>query len=212
MKRLARRRRDERGIAALEFAMVALFLFGLTAAAFDLGMAWRSGLTMNEAVRTGARVGAGQARSSGADLHALTGLRASLVASGKIADVDRVIIFRATNSDGEPPASCLVASPSSGGSCVILSGTQLENVGPGNFNYVPPPNPTDQPTGTGCMISGYMQRTTSWCPTQRNNSITSNGQYIGYHIVYKHQYLFQLLGQEQVISRTAVMRLEPEPI
>ena len=52
-----RRSGSERGIALLELSLVMMMLFTFTAAIYDYGQAWRSGLMVNEAARAATRVG-----------------------------------------------------------------------------------------------------------------------------------------------------------
>ena len=114
----ARSGRAERGVTVVEFSFVMVILLTIVAGTVDYGRGWQSGLAITEAVRTGARVGSGQASLQSADYNALTGIRASLVASDKIDNVELVVIFRSTTANGTVPTSCTTASPS--GTCVKL--------------------------------------------------------------------------------------------
>src|SRR6478752_6284294 len=100
--------RGERGASLVEFSFVAMFLLVLIAGTFDYGFAWRAGLTGNEAARSGARVGSSQSLSKGADYYALNSVRATLIASGAINQVEKVVIFKSTTANGRVPASCLL--------------------------------------------------------------------------------------------------------
>lgn len=198
----------------VEFAFVAIFLFTLIAATFDFGLAWRSGLAVTEATRAGARTASGLSKNPTADFNALTGVRASLTSSGNIDNLELVVIYRAATSDGAVPSSC--TSPPYSGTCIVLTGEQLRDLDAGDFSMVVPVDPADSPTGTGCIISNYTHRTTSWCPntsaSSRNNSITANGHYLGVYVRYRHDYLFPVMGESRTIERSTVMRLEPPPL
>lgn len=193
--------RNERGVAIVEFAMVALFMFTLAAATFDFGFAWRSGLAVNEAARAGARVGSGVGKGPGADFELLTGVKGSLQGAGMVDDVELVVIFRSQTANGKVPASC--TAPPYGGPCNVLTGDQLDDLDRANFDY---DSTTTPPTGSGCMTSGFTNW--SWCSTSRNNSQAS-ADYIGIYVRYAHDYMFPIMGEEKKIERTAVMRLEP---
>lgn len=200
---------SERGAVLVEFAFIAMILVVMIAGVFDYGFAWRSGLAVNEAARTGARVGSGQATSAGADYFALNGVRASLMSSGQMGDLRKVVIYKADGADGKVPASCLHASPS--GTCNVLTPTQLQNLTVSSFNLTIPADPAQKPTGTGCLNSGAALRR-SWCPNARSNNQQTGADYYGVYIEVYYPHKFKLLGQGTTVRRSAVMRLEPTDI
>jgi Flp pilus assembly protein TadG len=202
--------RAERGVTVVEFSFVALMLLTVVAGTVDYGRAWQSGMAINEATRTGARVGSGQAAQPNADYNALTGIRASLVASNKIDDVELVVIYKSTTANGAVPASCTGTSGWSG-SCNVFTGPQLVALGPTSFNITWAVNPSDPPTGgTGCANAGAAQYR-GWCPNTRSNTQAS-ADYYGVYIRYRQRNLFPILGTSRLMSRTAVMRLEPPSV
>lgn len=192
----------EDGLALLEMAMIATFLFGLVAATFDFGMAWRNGSAVTEAARTGARVGSGQASRPGADYDLLGGIRGSLKGAGLMDGLELVVIYKSTSPDGRIPDTC--KRPPFGGVCNVLTGDELENMSPSNFNYNPEADPV---TGNGCMVSGATYW--NWCATSRNAS--QEGDYLGVYVRYRYDFMIQFFQDHQIIERTAVMRLEPRP-
>jgi hypothetical protein len=194
----------ERGAVLVEFAMVASLLLLLIAGVFDYGWAWRAGLATNEGVRTAARVGSGQAKSPGADYFALNGLRSAMSASGKLGDVDKVVIFKSSTVNGRVPTSCLAASPT--GTCNVLTGAQLRNLTLSSFNLAIDAN--NVATGTGCLKSGVALRNT-WCPTARSNNQDTGADYYGVYMEMTYDHQFPFLGGDTKVTRTAVMRLEP---
>lgn len=201
--------RAERGVAILEFGFVMVILLTIVAGAIDYGRGWQSGLAITEAARTGARVGSGQASLQSADYNALTGIRAALVASEKIDNVELIVIFRSATADGTVPTSCTTAAPS--GTCNVFTGAQLVALGPSSFNVTWAANPDDPPTGgTGCANSGAALHR-GWCPTSRSN-VQASADYYGVYIRYRHDNLFPMLGESRTLSRTAVMRLEPPSV
>lgn len=202
--------RAERGVTIVEFSFVMVILLTIVAGTVDYGRAWQSGLAITEAVRTGARVGSGQASLQSADYNALTGIRASLVASDKIDNVELVVIFRSTTANGTVPTSCTSATSPSG-TCNVFTGAQLVALGPSSFNIIWAADPDDPPTGgTGCAnVGAALHR--GWCPTSRNNTQAS-ADYYGVYIRYRHDNLFPVMGESRTLSRTAVMRLEPPSV
>lgn len=201
--------RGERGMALVELAFVALFLIAMVAAVFDFGFGWQSNLAVNEAARTGARVGSGQADSPGADYYALTGVKASLATAGKLDGVERVVVFKTTpGANGKVPTSCLNTNPS--GVCNVMTGAQFRALEFSSFNLTRP-SPTVQPSGTGCLRS-TAARLTNWCPTARERRQSLGGDYYGIYIEYRHDNIFPISGPSILIKKSAVMRLEPPPL
>lgn len=206
-RRLGQGRRDgQRGATLVEFSFVAMFLLVLVAGTFDYGFAWRAGLAVNEGARAGARVGSSQSLSKGADYYALNGVRATLIASGAIDQVQKVVIFKSTTTNGRVPASCLTATPS--GTCNVLTGAQLKALTLSSFNLVISSDPTVAPTGTGCLNSNAALRV-GWCPNARSNNQDTGSDYYGVYVELKYPRKFPVFGNSILVTRTAVMRLEP---
>lgn len=206
MRRLAHRRphrpssptarAGELGASIVELSLVALLLFVLVAGTFDYGLAWKSGLGANEAVRTGARVASSAGKVRSADFVALSGLKASLTASGLIDGVERVVVFRASTASGAVPEACKTTSTSA---CQVIPGAAFKT--PWEAGSV------NASTGTnGCLNIATAK---NWCPTSRNTT-QANGEFYGVWVKIKHDYLFPIIGNSVSIERTAVMRLEPE--
>lgn len=192
-----RRCSGERGAGLVEFALVALLIFTLGAGAFDYGQAWRTGLSVNEAVRTGARVGSASGPTKEADFYALSGLKASLESSGDLDGVERVVVFLASDPDGKIPPSCKIGG---GSGCQTIDGAAFianwEGGGPvGAIN-----------ASTGCLNIAINK---NWCPTSRNN-VQQTAQYYGVWVKVGHDFIFPIMGSKTYIERTAVMRLEPK--
>lgn len=199
--------RDQGGVALVELAFVALLVFTLAAGAFDYGFAWRSGLAANEAARSGARVGSGQGATAGADYYALNSVRASLVASGQMGKLRRVVIFQAASADGRVPASCLEASPI--GPCNVLSPQQLLALDRTSFDLAISTDPDTAPTGTGCLEPSAATLA-NWCPDVRVNDPQDAADFIGVFVELFYENQFLMLGEGTTVRRTAVMRLEPK--
>lgn len=186
----------ERGAGIVEFAFVALLLFSLSAGAYDYGQAWRTGLTVNEAVRTGARVGSAGGVDRAADFNALSGLKASLASSGELDGVVRVVVFRSDTADGRVPTACRTGSSSA---CQVITGAQFKTAWEaGSVNSATQTN--------GCLNVASAQ---NWCPTGRNNN-QAVAQFYGVWVQFRHDFLFPVMGSGTDIERTAVMRLEPK--
>ncbi|MCU1499358.1 MAG: hypothetical protein JWM47_3311 [Acidimicrobiales bacterium] len=185
----------ESGAVMVEMALIAIFLVTLAAGAYDFGKAWRGGLALNEASRTGARVGSAQGPVRAADYYALSGLKASLTSSGLIGRVTRIVVFSSTSPDGVMPEACKTTSTTA---CQVITGTAFRTAwetGP----------MTTATTTTGCL---QIATAKNWCPTTRTNTLAT-AEYYGVWIQMRHTYDFPLLGTGVEMSRTTVMRLEP---
>lgn len=178
----------------VELAFVALLLMTVSAGAYDYGMAWRTGLAANEAARTAARTGSALAKTPSADWYALSGLRAALKSSGKLNDVQMVIIYKSTTADGAVPAECKTAT-SSTQPCNVISGTNLRGMTDSSFSST-----------TGCFTAATIK---NWCPSSRNN-VQLTSEYYGVWVQVKYNHLFKMLKTSTLVERDAVMRLEPD--
>lgn len=195
MRALARRVGGERGATLIELAVISVFLITMIAGTFDYGQAWRSGLAVNEASRTGARVGSAQGPSRAADYNALSGAKAALVSSGKLARVLRVVVFRSTAADGKVPAACKTGSTTE---CQVITGTAFQT----NWQAQPYTSATD---AAGCLIIATAK---NWCPTSRIDT-QATAEYYGIWIQIRHPYTFPLLGSGTDVARSSTMRIEP---
>jgi hypothetical protein len=190
----------------VELALIGTLLLTLIGGAFDYGFAWRTSLAANEAARAGARVGSGQATSPGADYYALNGVRSTLVASGEIDRLQKIVVFKSSTAEGAVPSTCLLSSPS--GVCNVLTGTQLKALTVSSFNLVISTDPAVKPTGTGCLKSSAATLA-GWCPNARSNVQASGSDFYGVYLELKYAHRFTALRATTTIKRTAVMRLEP---
>ena len=188
--------RSERGAAVVEFALVALFLSVLSAGSFDYGMAWRVGLVTNEAARTASRTGSALGDNALADWYALSGARAAMQNSGRLQDVERVVVYKSTTANGKVPPSCTTGSATTS-PCNVFSGTQFRNMTQASFN-----------TTTGCYVGSAVK---NWCPSTRNN-VQLTADYYGVWIQTRYTNQFKMISDGTLVERAAVMRLEPEVI
>lgn len=188
-------RPGERGAILVELSFVALFMLTLFAGTYDLGQGWRSGLAVNEASRAAARVGSARGKNLDADYAALAGAKAALQSSGKLDQVVRVVIFKA-DSTGKVPTACTTGTAAT---CEVLTGDQFRT----NWEQSTYQNATET---SGCL---KVASSKNWCPASRNQ-VQATADYYGVWIKIRHPYEFPILGSGTDISRTAVMRVEPE--
>ncbi|MCU1499355.1 MAG: pilus assembly protein [Acidimicrobiales bacterium] len=188
-------RADERGGVLVEMALVSIFLLTLFAGTYDYGQAWRTGLAVNEAARTGARVGSAQGPVRQADYYALSGVKAALTSSGKIKDVTRVVVFKSTSADGSVPAACKTSSTTA---CQVITGAAFRTA----WEKQPMATAT---TASGCLAIASSQ---NWCPTTRDNA-QATSEWYGIWIQVRQNFEFVVFGSGTDVLRTAVMRIEP---
>ena len=194
-RRIARREaRSERGATLVEMAIVSLLLIMLVGGSFDYGMAWRVGLVTNEAARTAARTGSAMGDDPQADYYALSGAKAALQNSGRLQDVQRVVIFRADDANGSPPSDCLTKT-STDKLCNIITGSQFRGMTSSSFNNT-----------TGCFTAATVK---NWCPNARDD-VQLTADYYGVWISTKYNHQFKWMKSSTTVSRDAVMRIEPE--
>jgi Flp pilus assembly protein TadG len=186
------RHRHERGAVLVEFATVAIFLAVMLAGAFDYGMAWRASLTVTEAARAGARVGSSGGNNLAADRDLLLSAQAALSAGGMLDEVQRVVIFNASNVSAVPTA-CKQGTGTTQ-SCNALTGAQFSNL-----------TATSAYDSNGCIVDSARK---GFCPKLRNN-VQLTAHYVGIWILADYEYEFGLLGSTRSIERTAIMRIEP---
>jgi len=176
----------------VEFATVGIFLVTLLAGAFDFGMAWKAALGVTEAARAGVRVGSSSGNNVAADRELLLSAQAALSSSGLLEDVDRVVVFNASNVSAVPP-SCKIGT-GNGQSCNALTGAQFKDL-----------SGSSAIDANGCLVDSVRK---GYCPTLRNN-VQLTAHYLGVWIRASYEYEFGLLGTTKTIERTAIMRIEP---
>lgn len=189
--------RGENGAAMVEVAIVAILFVTLLAGALDYGMAWRTGLAVNEASRTGARVGSAEGVDTRSDYNILTGLRAALASSGQLGRLERVVIFRSDGPDGRVPADCTTTTGSTAAPCNVLTGDQVRSL------------PTVAVAGATTDVDGCINASVvkGWCPRSRVDS-QATADFLGVWVEVRHKRLFNAFGGDVVVRRQTVMRVE----
>lgn len=104
----------EHGATIVEMAIVLPVLLLLIIGMLELGLAFRSFLTVSAAARDGSRVAALAGNEIGADCATLVELGGTLGGGGVLEGLDRVVIFKASAGTGNPVASNIYTLNSSG--------------------------------------------------------------------------------------------------
>lgn len=170
---------DDNGAALVEFALVATLLTTLVFGTFEIGMAWRDAQMVTQSTRAAARTATQLGIHPDADRAAIDAVEAGL---GDLrGDLDRIVIYRASTSDGAVPSACLtVGPPGVPGICSVYTASAFDTFSPG-----------------------------AWLPTVRNNT-DSSADYVGVYVAIERQLLTGLLDRDTfLIADRAVMRMEP---
>ena len=109
--RRVRRRRQEgsRGAVLVEFVLIAPVFALLVAGVLEFGLAFRDSMTVSNALRSGARVGSNAGRERLADYTILKSVEAAMK-EVPTSRVIRVVVYKASTSSSNVPASCLTAT------------------------------------------------------------------------------------------------------
>ena len=198
---LRRRFRDEdgnrqRGAAMVEFVLIAPLLVLITAAIFEFGLAFRDSMTLSNALRSGARVGSNAGRERQADYTILKSVEAAMT-EFPTAQVERIIVYKASTSNSDVPAACLAITGSGGvtGSCNVYQSSDLAR-------------PLSDFGGTTSCSGTSPDR--YWCPTSRQNQQALGADYLGVWMQIRYRYVTRVFpGTGITITDHAIMRLEP---
>lgn len=182
-------RRGERGAALIEAAIVTPLLVMLAIGTVEVGLLFKSGVTVANTSRAGARVGSAAGRSPDADYRVLQAVAGS---SASLASVTKVVVYKSTTASGDVPAACVASSVGIAGVCNVYSAADF-SVSQGTF------------TGGGYTKDDY------WSAPTRNSSLSSGGgpDYLGVWVQGSHDALFNLVLVDRTVSDRTVMRLEP---
>lgn len=177
-------RRNERGAALVEFAIVGIVFLTLAFGTFEMGLGWSDSQLVTQAARSGARAASQLGQNSAADSFSVEAIEAALGSLGD--DMTRIVIFDAAAADGSMPSACETAGPPGiAGSCSVYDQNDF-----GTY---------------GAWTDG------AWTPASRDDSF-SNADYVGVTVEVARPYVTGFFsGSTFNISDTTVMRVEPQP-
>ena len=192
------RLRRDRGAALLELALVLPVLTLLLVGTFEVGQIWVSTNQLDGAVHQAARMGASAGSRVEADRDLLIALRAALPAD-ELANVDRVVVYRAAAAGTAVPTGCVkpVGSPSEVGTvdCNTYTGATLR-------------------TTTATSMTGFGGDPTAkdryWAPTSRRDALALPPDYLGLWVRTRHDSTMGVGFDGISITRSAVLRIQPD--
>ena len=189
------RTRSEAGIALVEFVVLLPLFIILVFGTIEFGAAWSTKLKVETAARAGARVGSGLGTTRLADWTLLQNVKSVLEKIG-LSNVDYVVVYKATASDGSIPSGCSGSSPTSQtGSCNVYTGAQLSSLTQASF--------------TGTTSCGTTAPDRFWCPTTRQKVMSQSPDYLGVWIKANSPTVTKIFASPLPLQSRAVMRLEP---
>jgi hypothetical protein len=167
---------NERGSTILEFALVAVVLFTIV-----FGLLVRANNSVESSTDEAARRGAIAGASPSADWMVLQQLQVRGALT--VADIDRVVIFRADSSDSQPSELCR-GGTAVAGECNVYEREDFD-LASSAFNCSNP------------------ALDASWCPTLRSDSAT-DFDYIGVWVEATHRGLTGVFGEIGIQSQSVL--------
>jgi len=184
------RRRDERGAALVEAALVTPVVFLLLFGVIEFGLAMKDYVSMSNGVRAGAREAAVQGRDTAADYEILRSIKKRMPGLNTN-QIKRVVVFKATGPSTVVPTACKTAGVT--GSCNSYSNSDLSR-------------PITDFTGTGSAPDRF------WAPTSRKSALSDPPDYIGVWVQVQHDGITQMVNLTDTYDDQIVMRIEPDTV
>lgn len=187
------RRPGEGGVTIVELAIILPLLLVLALGVVDVGFAIRADMTMKQATRSGARTAASVGSQTAADFQILRSIGSAAGALDD-AEIGRVIVFKATASDGAVPPDCLTAPNGIAGTCNVYGSEAFT---------------AEESCFQGSSCPGVAAA--AWPSASRVSSQAGAGpDYVGVHMTYRQRSFTAFFPWSEFnLSTTTVMRLEP---
>jgi hypothetical protein len=177
---------DDRGAVLVEAALLTPIFFLLIFGIVEFSFGMRAHLTTGVIAESGARSASIAGTQQDADGQILAAV--SKAASNLPADsLKEVVIFKASGPDDTIPAACQAGGVS--GVCNHYQRSDLDTA-IADFD---------------CSSAGD----NFWCPTSRNASLSGPPDYVGVWVRVRHDYFTGFFGDGMDLTRTKIMRLEP---
>jgi len=198
-----RSRRQDRGAALIEFAIVAPVLALLALGVIEFGFLWSSVGHIERTVQNAARTGSGQGDNRYADYDLLRAVAAT-AASADGMTIHRVIVYSSQTPDGGVPSDCLaisavgVGAKGESGVCNVYSRQQVLSDNPGGFA-------STSSTLDACAPGAW---DSAWCPTSRSRD-PDNPTYLGVYVEVGYEGRTSVIPGSLTVERRAVYQVEP---
>lgn len=187
-------RGDDRGAAAVEFAIIVPLLAALTFGLIDGSLTFFRWTAISQATRAGAATASTMSTDALADYRTLRSV-AEILGGMAPEDLDRVVIYNAEDGrdvspmDNPPPSACLTNPTGVSGACNVYTAADL-----------------------GHTVEQHLdaRRFASWDPAGRDDAPDSNGiDYVGVYVRASVKTPTKLFGADRAIGEFTVVRIEP---
>ncbi len=185
-----RGRRDERGAAMVEAAIIMPVLLLIVFSVFEFGLLFRDELTLAQSTRDGARAGSAYGNDYDADFKLMRTIENAATAVPPEL-ITRIVVFDPglAEEDGAPSDDC-------------KNGIAVVDV----CNVYTTANWADTQR-FGCNDSNDLDK--YWCPGDRRVQLGNVG-YIGVWIEFYHPFVTGFFGDDITLTDQTIMRIEPK--
>ena len=204
----ARRLSGDGGAIMAEAALITPFFIFMLFGILEFGGSFRDYLTLNNAAQAGSRQASVAANSADADFQILTVIKREIGAM-PLSQVQRIVVFHASGPNSSAPAACLSGSAGSNG-----TGNPLYTDACNVYSNSSPTWNSLASTDFGCGTTPA-QPDRFWCPTKRKYAAEgSHGppDFVGVYIEIKHKFYTGLFGNDQKMTKTAIIQIEPQTL
>jgi Flp pilus assembly protein TadG len=202
--RPARRLHGDRGAILAEAAILTPFYLVLIFGILEFGAAFRDYLTLSNAATAGAREASIAANDAGADYQIIQAIQKASAAMPS-SSILHIVVFHASSPDSTVPTGCAAGTPTAGSGSPSYTGA-CNTYTPTAFTWA------STSVNWGCAATSADQY---WCPSIRKSALTgTNGppDYIGIYIQIRHDYFTGLFGKSITMSKTSVIKIEPQSL
>jgi Flp pilus assembly protein TadG len=201
------------GAILVEAAMIFPILFYMLFGVFEIGMLFRSYLTVGNGLRAGIRTAAIAGDDVDTDYRIIQAVKTEMAAIDPNSIV-KIVVYRAN-----PPSATSGPKPVPA-ACADPTNTSPMSVGSPDYCNVYVPSRDFATSRTAADYNCLNQTwSTGWCPTDRFSALKATGtpvngppDWVGVTIVVNHKYFTGLFGKTKTLSDTMVAQIEPKSL
>jgi Flp pilus assembly protein TadG len=196
--------RRQRGAVLIEAAATATVFFTLLFGVLEAGFLMSDYLATTSGVRAATRAATTKGNDADADYAILRQLKRETTALPN-ANIDKIIIFKATGPGATVPSACLTATLHQG----------ISNSGTNTYcNVYDRTSLTAASTNFGCTTAYPNYYDCGWDPKTRKVAVAAgvNPDYIGVYLKVTHPAITGFFGKNYTFTSTAVYPIEPRAL